>query len=307
MKPKSKKGSNDPRKELKEKSSLAARKGDKQRKVRSNPKPATGKRTLLPAKPFPVPGEAAEAARQADVPASVQHEAPPPVPPVAKPAEKKSSRSCNERLYSVLAALTICMVCCVAGLFGGTKLDGAPPPAKQAVASVPTATARIAQPTVELAQPTEMAVANTCDRANLIIPALEWTDWLPAENQVCMDAVKIRPEPFEAPVFDVTSVVQLATDFDDTDPKNTLREGILIYEYDLPAGVRPVYQASQSDIVTSLSLCWQREERDGNPETLETQLLMRIQPHNGGSALVTFIPVQPTDVPPIGSRCDAEE
>jgi hypothetical protein len=159
-------------------------------------------------------------------------------------------------------------------------------------------------PPTEPPAATEAPALVNCDKADLVIPAFSWTEWLPAENQVCADAVKIRPEPFEAPIFDVTSVVQLATDYDDTDVR-TLKYGTpwLIYEYDLPAGVRPVFQATQSDIVTSISLCWQREERDGDLETLETQLLMRIQPHNGGSALITFILVNPEDVPAIGQMC----
>ncbi len=132
---------------------------------------------------------------------------------------------------------------------------------------------------------------------------LQWTDWT-LNNQVIPGATKVKVQnPFEATVVEAEpgDIVQLATDLDDTNPSATWRPGQLIYEYDLPPGVRPVFLAAQGD--TAVQLCWQREEKDGDPETLETQILMKTQNGNGTSAIVTFVSVDESEIPPVGKFC----
>lgn len=140
----------------------------------------------------------------------------------------------------------------------------------------------------------------------LLVTALKWTPW-DLNNLVIPGATIVRPtKPFEGqvPMPIMSSVVyQLKTDLDDTDPAGTWKPGQLIYEYDVPSGWQPQYLGTQGD--TNVSLCWQREEKDGNSGTLETQVLMKTQNGNGASALISFLPVSTANTPPIGQRCAA--
>lgn len=140
----------------------------------------------------------------------------------------------------------------------------------------------------------------------MVIQGLQWTPWN-LNNLVIPSATVVRPTtPFEGeipmPVLPGT-VYQLKTDLDDTNPAGTWKPGSLVYEYDIPGGWQPQYIGAQGD--TSVSLCWQREEKDGNPNTEETQVLIKTMNGNGASALISFLPVSAANTPPIGSRCAA--
>ncbi len=142
----------------------------------------------------------------------------------------------------------------------------------------------------------------------LLVTALQWTPW-DLNNLVIPSATVVRPtKPFEGqvPMPVVSSMIyQLKTDMDDTNPAGTWKPGSLVYEFDIPNGWQPQYLGAQGD--TSVSLCWQREEKDGNSSTLETQVLLKTQNGNGASALVSFLPVSASNVPPVGQRCAASK
>lgn len=176
-------------------------------------------------------------------------------------------------------------------------LTAAPGAAAAATSPAPAATApvSVAPTTGPAAMP-----------AGLLLTALQWTPW-DLNNLVIPGTTVVRPtKPFEGeiptPVLPGT-VYQLKTDLDDTNPAETWKPGSLIYEYDVQSGWQPEYLGAQGD--TSVSMCWQREEKDGNSSTLETQVLMKTMNGNGASALISFLPVSAANVPSVGSRCAA--
>lgn len=196
---------------------------------------------------------------------------------------------------------------CSVGRVQGVLIDGTPYPCPAGAptsgpTSAPAATSAPAEtPSVSVA-PTAAAPLP----AGMLVSALQWTPW-DLNNLVIPGATVVRPtKPFEGeipmPVLPST-VYQLKTDLDDTDPAGTWKPGSLVYEYDVPSGWQPQYLGSQGD--TSVQLCWQREEKDGNNSTLETQVLLKTQNGNGASVLVAFLPVSAANVPPVGSRCSA--